>query len=150
MKRITIVLFLSFISTFSFAQDIDYNVEGGYIADGYDVVAYFSGKATKGKQKYMTTHDKVKYRFSTQENLDKFKANPTKYIPQYGGWCAYAMGLKGEKVSINPKTYEIRDGKLYLFYNALFTNTFDSWIKEGPEKLRKQADENWERSKKKK
>ena len=65
-------------------------------------------------------------------------------MPQYGGWCAYAMADKGEKVSINPKTFEIRDGKLYLFYNSWGTNTLDLWKKENVKGLQKKADQNWE------
>ena len=146
MKKIYLVLVLSLMSIYTFAQAIDYNVKDGYIAEGYDVVEYFNNKAIKGKKAYTHTYDGVKYKFSKQENLDKFKSNPTKYTPQYGGWCAYAMGLNGEKVEINPKTFEIRDGKLYLFYNALFTNTLKSWLDEDPEKLKKQADKNWSKS----
>ncbi len=149
MKKLVIVIVLSLVGVFSFAQKIDYNLENGFIAKGFDVVAYFSGKAVKGKQKFIFKYDGVTYKFSTQENLNRFKSDPKKYIPQYGGWCAYAMGIKGEKIAIDPKTFEIREGKLYLFYNALFNNTFDSWLKENPEKLRKSADKNWEQVKNK-
>jgi len=65
------------------------------------------------------------------------------YMPQYGGYCAYAIAKKGEKVSINPKTFEIRDNKLYLFYDMFFTNTLDMWLENNPEQLKKQADDNW-------
>ena len=68
--------------------------------------------------------------------------NPAKYEPQYGGWCAYAMGAKGEKVSVDPKTYKIVDGKLYLFYNRLFNNTLEDW-NENEAKLKNKADANW-------
>ena len=74
----------------------------------------------------------------------KFKVG---YVPQYGGWCAYALGAKAKKVSIDPETYEIRDGKLYLFYNAFFNNTLESWLEEGPKELQKKADKNWEKLK---
>lgn len=123
------------------------NTDGGFAAKGYDVVAYFSNKVVKGNSDYQTKHGGAAYKFSTQENKELFIKNPEKYAPQYGGWCAYAMGTKGTKVDINPETYEIRDGKLYLFYNRFFTNTYDSWLKENPDKLVKEADKNWEKQK---
>ena len=55
-----------------------------------------------------------------------FLKNPTNFEPEYGGWCAYAMGDSGEKVTINPETFKIINGKLYLFYNAFLTNTLKS------------------------
>ena len=144
------MFFLVLISTSVFAQQIDYNTKKGAIANGYDVVAYFGNEAIKGVKKVSTKHNGVTFRFSSKENLEIFKKDPEKYIPQYGGYCAYAIGLKGEKVSINPKTFEIRDGKLYLFYNAWGTNTLDLWNKEGAEELKKKADKNWEKVKGKK
>ena len=74
-----------------------------------------------------------------------FKKDPTKYEPQYGGWCAYAMGAKGEKVEINPETFKIVDGKLYLFYNRFFSNTLTDWNKDEAH-LKKQADVNWQKT----
>ena len=131
--------------SFSFALEKNYNTEDGYVAEGYDVVEYFNNLAIEGDEKYTASHDGVKYKFSKKENLIKFNKNPTMYVPQYGGWCAYAIGDSGEKVSIDPETFQILDGKLYLFYNQFFTNTLDSWNKKGPRKLRKKADENWKR-----
>ncbi|MGB0879823.1 MAG: YHS domain-containing (seleno)protein [Polaribacter sp.] len=148
MKQILVFLLIS-ISVNLIAQQKDYNTKKGFVAEGYDVVSYFTEtKPIKGEKKYQTTHDGVKFKFSSKKNLHLFKEDPTKYIPEYGGWCAYALGLKAEKVSINPKTFEIRDGKLYLFYNAWRTNTLDLWTKEGAEELKEQADKNWEKLKK--
>ena len=148
MKKIFVLLLL--VSTSVFSQQIDYNTKKGAIANGYDVVAYFGNKAIKGDKKFTTKHDGVNFRFSSKENLETFKNAPKKYTPQYGGYCAYAIGLKGEKVSINPKTFEIRDGKLYLFYNSWGTNTFELWKKEGADKLKDQADINWKKVKNRK
>jgi len=142
MKKVIILLLLSSVTTF--AQELDVNDQKGFIASGYDVVSYFSNKVIKGNSKFTYTYQGGHYKFSSQENLNKFKANTTKYAPQYGGYCAYAVGVKGEKVSINPKTFEIRDGKLYLFYNSWGTNTLDLWKKEDPKALKKKADSNWD------
>jgi YHS domain-containing protein len=117
-------------------------LENGVAAQGYDVVAYFAGKATKGDKNYSIWHQGIKYQFANTKNLETFKANPDKYEPQYGGWCAYAMGYTGEKVEVNPKTFKIINGKLYLFYNAYFNNTLNSWNSDEAN-LKKKADTNW-------
>ena len=140
-----LISFLFLITLACTAQDSnDYNVRKGVVIKGYDVVSYFEGKPEKGSSTFETSYNGVTWRFSSQANLDKFLQAPIDYVPQYGGYCAYAIGKKGEKVDIDPMTYEIRDGKLYLFYNAWGTNTLDLWNKEGPEDLRVKADQYWE------
>lgn len=147
MKKLLLSIIGSIVISLSLAQTVNYNLKDGYMAEGYDVVAYFSNKALEGKKIYSTTYDGAKYKFSSQTNLTLFKENPAKYSPQYGGWCAYAIGAKKDKVSINPETFEIRNGKLYLFYNAWFMNTLKYWLEEGAEALRTKADTNWEQIK---
>jgi YHS domain-containing protein len=131
----------------AFAQNAtarkEFNTENKLAIQGYDPVAYFvQNKAVEGKANISYTHQNIVYRFSSAANLDLFKSNPDKYEPQYGGWCAYAMGAKGEKVEINPKTFKIINGKLFLFYNAFFNNTLESW-NEDEQRLHKAADLNW-------
>lgn len=142
MKSILTILMLTVSSVF-FAQH--YNLKKGYIAEGYDVVSYFENAPTKGDEKFSTSFDGVKFKFSTEQNLKTFLKNPKKYIPAYGGYCAYAVGAKGGKVSIDPKTYEIRDEKLYLFYNSWGINTLKLWKEEGAEDLKLKADKNWKK-----
>lgn len=148
MKKLflAVVLLAGYVSQ---AQSVDYNTKKGYVANGYDVVAYFDGQALEGDKAFTTSHDEVKYKFASQQNLDKFKANPEKYVPLYGGYCAYAVATSGKKVSVNPKTFEIRDGQLLLFYNAGRTNTLELWKNESPEELKPKADKNWEKIKNK-
>jgi len=145
MKYLITAFFL--ITSFAFSQSLDYNTKKGFIANGYDVVAYFENKAIEGDKKFTTKYEDINYKFSSQKNLDLFKKNPEKYIPQYGGYCAYAIGAKKDKVSINPETFEIKDGKLYLFYNSWGTNTLELWQKENPKLLKEKADKNWEQIK---
>jgi len=142
MKHL-IVIFL-FISSINYAQTIDYNTDDGFVAEGYDVVSYFNMKAIEGSKDYKTTYDGVKYKFISKENLNTFLKNPKSYIPQYGGYCAYAVAKSSKKVSVDPETFEIRDGKLYLFYNSWGTNTLKKWNKENVKGLQKKADLNWE------
>jgi YHS domain-containing protein len=118
------------------------NLDNQVALQGYDPVSYFKSEPTEGKQDISFSHNGVIYYFSSEENKKTFKENPTKYEPQYGGYCAYAIGDNGEKVSIDPETYKIIDGKLYLFYNQFFTNTLKSWNKNEDE-LKLKADQNW-------
>ena len=120
-----------------------FNLENGIAIKGYDPVAYFTqNKAVKGKKELAVSHQGILYYFSSAENKEAFKANPFKYEPEYGGWCSYAMGNSGEKVSIDPETFKIVNGKLYLFYNRFFTNTLKDWNKNEAS-LKKNADVNW-------
>ena len=120
-----------------------FNLEEGLAIQGYDPVAYFtSNKAIKGEENISHKHEGVVYYFSSAANKDAFVKNPVKYEPQYGGWCAYAMGASGEKVEIDPETFKIVDSKLYLFYNSLFNNTLPKWNKEEAD-LKSKADRNW-------
>jgi YHS domain-containing protein len=121
----------------------NFNLESGLAIKGYDPVAYFTqNKAVKGKQELAVFHQGVLYYFSSEVNKEAFKAAPYKYEPEYGGWCAYAMGEKGEKVSVDPETFKILNGKLYLFYNRFFSNTLKDWNKNEAV-LKKNADINW-------
>lgn len=123
-------------------QHLDKN---GLAIKGYDPVAYFTlQKPVEGKKELAFDYNGATYRFTNAPNRDVFKSNPEKYIPQYGGWCAYAMGASGEKVDIDPETFKILDGKLYLFYNRFFNNTKKTWDKDEP-RLKTQADRNWQK-----
>ncbi|HMI79047.1 MAG TPA: YHS domain-containing (seleno)protein [Ferruginibacter sp.] len=140
---------LSIISLTAFAQDaVDirkkhHNLSDGIAIKGYDPVGYFTQhKAVKGTKDHAVYHQGVTYYFSSVENKEIFKANPSKYEPEYGGWCAYAMGKNGEKVNIDPSTFKIINGKLYLFYNKYFTNTLTDWNKDEIN-LKRKADANW-------
>ena len=126
------------------AKNFNINSKGIAI-EGYDPVAYLANqKAVKGDEAITYTYKGVKYAFASSANREKFKANPAIYEPMYGGWCAYAMGNTGEKVEIDPETFKIINGRVYLFYNFYFNNTLKSWNKnEGP--LKQKADSNWQK-----
>ena len=150
MKKV-FLSFLAFILLAPvFAQDAlrkkEYNLgKNGLAIEGYDPVAYFKqNKAVKGSSSNSVVHQGVTYYFSSAENKEEFKKNPAKYEPQYGGWCAYAMGKDGSKVEIDPETFKIVDGKLFLFYNRFFNNTLKSWNKD-ERNLHTNADANWKK-----
>ena len=106
---------------------------------GYDAVAYFKeGKPVKGDAKFAYTWKDAKWLFSSQKNLDLFKANPDQYAPQYGGYCAYGCS-QGHKASIDPQAWTIVNGKLYLNYSQDVKGT---WNKDQQGYIQK-ADKNW-------
>jgi len=149
MKHLTILLAIMGLVGSVFAQANGrakvFNLEKGLAIQGYDPVAYFkSNKAIEGKKELAAQYEGVTYYFSSQANKDAFAKNPKAYEPQYGGWCAYAMGATGEKVEIDPETFKILDGKLYLFYHSWSNNTLTKWNKEEA-KLKLAADNSWKK-----
>lgn len=151
MEKVFAILLSAMMTlSVSYAQDItigrknNFNLNDDNVAiKGYDPVAYFkSNSAVKGKSDLSVYHQGVIYYFSSIENKEEFKKKPSKYEPEYGGWCAYAMGAKAEKVGINPETFKILNGKLYLFYNRGGNNTLPKWNND-ESNLRNHADANW-------
>lgn len=111
----------------------------GLAAHGYDVVGYFSnGAPTLGTAKYSFVHNGGTYRFASKQNLNAFKADPAKYEPAYGGFCAYGVSV-GKKFDGDPMFWKIVDGKLYLNLNADIQAT---WKKDVPGNIVK-AENNW-------
>ena len=139
----TFVTFLLILVSVNLISQENVNLKKGFAAEGYDVVAYFSNEAVEGNKEFSAVYQGIKYKFSSQENLSEFKKNSKMYVPQYGGFCAYAVAEKGEKVSVNPRTFQIIDNKLYLFYNAWGVNTLEKWNDEGADALQRKADVNW-------
>lgn len=112
-----------------------------------DPVAYFtSNKAIKGKENITASLEGVTYNFATSVNKDAFLKSPKKFEPEYGGWCACAMGSAEEKGEIDPETFKILNGKLYLFYNSFlkaqkviinhFKMMFDASVKNNKKGVR--------------
>jgi YHS domain-containing protein len=94
-----------------------YNLEKGLAISGYDPVAYFSaGKPVQGSAKFKTTYQGAEFQFSSAANRDTFAANPARYAPQFGGYCAWAVS-QGYTAGIDPNAWAIVGGKLYLNYN---------------------------------
>jgi YHS domain-containing protein len=98
----------------------------GVGAGGYDVVSYTKGTPQKGDAKFTTDYEGAKWYFTSAENLKTFAAAPDKYLPAYGGYCAYAIA-KGSTAKGDPEVWSIVDGKLYLNYNASIQS---SWKKD--------------------
>lgn len=85
---------------------------------GVDSVALSTlGAVAEGDAAYTVVHDGAAYYFASEESARTFSKNPSRYLPQYGGFCAYAIA-KGKKFDGDPVFADIVDGKLYLFVNA--------------------------------
>ncbi len=113
----------------------------GLAVHGYDVVALFTdAKPVLGSDAHAVAHGGGTYRFASQANLDAFKANPAKYEPAYGGYCAYGTAL-GKKFDGDPRYWKIVGGRLYLNLNG---DIQAEWSKDIAGNLAK-ADANWGR-----
>ncbi len=148
MKKIIAAVFVTLFTMGSLnAQTAlrtkEFNLDKGLAIQGYDPVAYFTqNKAVKGNKQFAAIAEGATYYFSTAANKDLFIKDYKKYEPQYGGWCAYAMGATNERVEIDPETFKIIDGKLYLFYHSWVNNTLTKWNKDEMN-LKTAADKNW-------
>lgn len=152
LKNLVLVAVVALFSNFVSAQNIDPVSKEGVAIGGYDVVSYFTAKKpTKGNSKFAAEQNGVKYYFASAENQKAFKANPKKYLPACDGYCAWGVSEKGTKFPINPETYKIVDGKLYLFfdgdYNGTPFNTLTEWNKDEKKQL-KNIDAAWSKIKK--
>jgi YHS domain-containing protein len=139
-----LLLSLADVTAQSTTRVREFNLSKGIAIGGYDPVSYFDGKPVPGRVDQEYEYLGVRYRFSSSKNLTRFKEAPDKYEPAYGGWCAYAMGESGEKVKIDPLTYKILNGRLYLFYNFWGNNTLQDWNKD-EQQLKQAADRNWKK-----
>lgn len=140
MKRIVTAIVI-FCSTFVFGQRQNLTKDQ-VAASGYDLVSYFTDETPqKGSENHTYTLEDAIFYFVSENNKRSFIAAPEKYLPQYGGWCAYAMA-RGKNVGINPEAYLIEEEKLYLFYKTNWNNTRLKW-QENKAVLKSKADENW-------
>jgi YHS domain-containing protein len=110
----------------------------GVALHGYDAVAYFTeGKPVKGSKDFEAVWMDARWRFSSAANRDTFKADPAKYAPQYGGYCAYAVS-KGHTANISPNAWKVVNGKLYVNHPLAKSR----WEKDIPTFISR-ADQNW-------
>jgi YHS domain-containing protein len=142
VSLLVLVSWLSASGQADLVRKQNFNIRKTVALEGYDPVSYFQGIPKVGNPEIKLVYEGIVYQFSSGDNLVKFKNNPGKYEPAYGGWCAFAMGESGEKVKIDPETFKISDGKLYLFYNFWGNNTLEDWNKN-EQKLKIAADHNW-------
>lgn len=143
-RRLLLVLLTAGLTLAVFAgnraQAVDpfFNTDGLAI-QGYDPVAYFkAGKPVYGKAEFTFEHAGTTWQFASAANRDAFAADPARYAPQYGGYCAWAVS-QGYTASTDPDAWHIEDGKLYLNYSK---SVQSRWAEDIAGNIRK-ADTNW-------
>ena len=124
------------LSTPALGKDYTHSTPG---INGYDPVAYFTdGKPMKGSGYHVADFEGVTYAFASKEHKEMFEAKPEKYMPAYGGYCAYGVAV-GKKFVVDPEAWKIVDGNLYL---NLDRDIQKKWLKDVPGYIKK-ADGNW-------
>lgn len=119
----------------------------GLALSGYDPVACFpegGGKAVKGKPEIALSLGGVTWRFASEKNRELFRASPARFEPAYGGWCAWAM-VEGSKVEVDPTSFLVEEGRLFVFYDGFLADTRKKWLKKGGAELRPKADAAWKK-----
>jgi YHS domain-containing protein len=106
--------------------------------EGYDPVSYFDGQPAKGEPTFTATHGGARYRFASARNLARFRADPDAFLPQYGGYCAWAVS-NGYTAKGDPTAWKLVGGKLYLNYDATVQKR---WAADIPGNIAK-GDHNW-------
>ena len=115
------------------------NAEDGVGIAGHDPVAYFTEtRPVAGRAEVTAVHQGVTYRFASETNRTAFLADPVKYLPQYGGYCAYGMA-RGYKAVVDPAAFTVASGKLYLNYNRSIAGV---WQGNRAREIQR-ADANW-------
>lgn len=117
----------------------------------YDPVSYFLSPqpepaGAEASRKFRFKHKSATYVFTSQEHLDLFKKTPEKYVPQFGGWCAYAVAVNKDKVDIDPTKFVIQDGRLLVFFDRFYAHTRSLWLndkKTSPAAFLRAADQYW-------
>ena len=128
------------VSSLSFASNIEVNANSNDLAiKGYDTVSYFTkGSPVKGSDKFTAAYNGAIYQFSTANNRDLFQSDPSKYAPQYGGFCAFGVTMN-KKFDTDPMAWHIRGDKLYLNLNK---NVQKKWVTDIPGYI-ETAQTNW-------
>ncbi len=147
IKTMIILLALALSST-AFAQDKKANnIDNSNIAlASYSPVSYLDlGLAQIGNKAYKSEYQKVVYYFTSAAQKATFDKNPGKYLPQYGGYCAFGV-YAGAKFRVDPNKFIVKDGKYYLYLNNVELDAKQLWLAENNHnKLVKTANTNWEK-----
>ena len=148
---VTAALFGMFVVSATFAEEPEsraylnsYNLPSSGIAlEGYCPVAYFAvNRPVKGNPEYASTYDGVTYHFVNGDAKLAFDATPQKYVPAYGGWCAFGMAVQ-DKFPVDPKNFKIVDGRLMLFLKNRNVDALKLWNDGNEREYTDKADAHW-------
>lgn len=152
MKKVVFVLLALLMSVSVDAQNVKtkYNVDDSKIAlQGYSPVSYIElGIAQKGIKQHKSTYEDVNYYFTSAEQKKMFDNNPKKYLPAYGGYCAFGIAV-GAKFRIDPNKFIVKNGKCYLFLYNIEVDAQQLWVDGNHNELVAKANKNWESLKQK-
>lgn len=147
MKFVTILIFSVAMAANTFAQDnMANNIDNSNIAlQGFSPVSYADlGLAQRGKKEFKSEYKGVVYYFTSQDQKSSFDSNPSKYLPQYGGFCAFGM-YAGAKFRVDPNKFISKNGKYYLFLNNVELDAKQLWLNENESTLIATANTNWKK-----
>lgn len=119
----------------------EYNLDGDLAFSGFDPVSTFEefgGEALEGDENITVEYGGVVYRFASEENKEAFEADPTRFEPTYGGWCAWGMA-NNSKIAINPQIFTQNENRMHYFISVGAKIQFDRQL----ERREKDADDNW-------
>jgi len=117
----------------------------GVALDGYSPVSYFTvGKAEKGDPQFQAEHNGATYYFTTAQQQEQFKANPERYEPAYGGWCAFGMAVE-DKFPVDPTSFKIVNDRLLLFLNNKNVDALKLWNDGNERELHQKANAHWKK-----
>ena len=142
-----IAVSLLFSTTITAQDNKANNIDNSNIAlQGYSPVSYADlGLAQKGVKEFKSEHNKIFYYFTSAEQKAAFDKNPEKYLPQYGGFCAFGV-YAGAKFRTDPNKFILKDGKYFLYLYNLELDAQQLWLNEkNHKKLVKTANTNWEK-----
>ena len=145
IKQALILVILAFLLGQSIAvyANHEVNFDKGVMLEGFDVVAYHTmGKAKRGFKEFNVDWLGGKWYFVNQQHRDLFVEDPEAYLPQYGGYCALSYANGKEHGGVDPKAWQIVEGKLYLFYGR---RAVSRWKFEQPHV--QEANKKWEKAK---
>ncbi|MGI9263596.1 MAG: YHS domain-containing (seleno)protein [Gammaproteobacteria bacterium] len=142
MRKMTttlVALASLFTATVNFADTTTGTDDNDVILAGHDAVAYFTeNRPVPGSADFTVSYDGAIYRFASAANRDRFRSDPARYAPVYGGYCAFGTSI-GKKFQVDGQAFEVVDGRLYVNKNL---KVYGTWRKDIPGNIAK-ADGHW-------